>query len=153
MGYSFQLAARVLLYAPSHRQDSTYHNMKDQSDNPSHHKKTLHHGATPHSWTYTKNNNDSLLEISLKSDFATNKCSHHWAIGGTAPNQLIARSEFEVHRQIYTEWMWQRLWLVHICDSGDLCRYFDIYPMYSVAFVVWWIITVTFATCWYLECV
>ena len=35
----------------------------------------------------------------------------------------------------------KRLWLVHICDSGDLCRYFDIYPMYSVAFVVWWIIT------------
>ena len=30
---------------------------------------------------------------------------------------------------------------MHICDSGDLCRYFDIYPMYSVAFVVWWIIT------------
>ena len=25
MGYSFRLAARVLLYAPSHRQDSTYH--------------------------------------------------------------------------------------------------------------------------------
>ena len=25
MGYSFWLAARVLLYAPSHRQDSTYH--------------------------------------------------------------------------------------------------------------------------------
>ena len=25
----------------------------------------------------------------------------------------------------------------NICDSGDLCRYFDIYPMYSVAFVVW----------------
>ena len=25
IGYSFQLAARVLLYAPSHRQDSTYH--------------------------------------------------------------------------------------------------------------------------------
>ena len=24
MGYSFQLTARVLLYAPSHRQDSTY---------------------------------------------------------------------------------------------------------------------------------
>ena len=29
----------------------------------------------------------------------------------------------------------------YICDSGDLCRYFDIYPMYSVAFVVWRIIT------------
>ena len=25
MGYSFRLAARVLLYAPSHRQDNTYH--------------------------------------------------------------------------------------------------------------------------------
>ena len=23
---------------------------------------------------------------------------------------------------------------MHICDSGDLRRYFDIYPMYSVAF-------------------
>ena len=27
MGYSFRLAARVLLYAPSHRQDSTYHSL------------------------------------------------------------------------------------------------------------------------------
>ena len=27
MGYSFRLTARVLLYAPSHRQDSTYHNI------------------------------------------------------------------------------------------------------------------------------
>ena len=27
MGYSFQLAAMVLLYAPSHRQDSTYHGL------------------------------------------------------------------------------------------------------------------------------
>ena len=27
MGYSFQLTARVLLYAPSHRQDSTYHSL------------------------------------------------------------------------------------------------------------------------------
>ena len=27
MGYSFRLAARVLLYAPSHRQDNTYHNL------------------------------------------------------------------------------------------------------------------------------
>ena len=58
-------------------------------------------------------------------------------LGGIAPNQVIARSEFEVHHQIYTEWMWWRLWLVHICDSGDLCRYFDIYPMFSVAFLVW----------------
>ena len=27
MGYSFQLTARVLLYAPSHRQDCTYHSL------------------------------------------------------------------------------------------------------------------------------
>ena len=27
MGYFFQLAARALLYAPSYRQDSTYHNL------------------------------------------------------------------------------------------------------------------------------
>ena len=27
IGYSFQLAARVLLYAPSHRQDSTYYGL------------------------------------------------------------------------------------------------------------------------------
>ena len=58
IGYSYRLTARVLLYAPSHRQDNTYHGafvtpvvehwleqeiaqwvhpMKDRSDNPSHH--------------------------------------------------------------------------------------------------------------------
>ena len=52
MGYSFQLTEMVLLYAPSHRQDSTYHSlwytgrwnekwlngstMKDRSNDPSH---------------------------------------------------------------------------------------------------------------------
>ena len=61
MGYSFRLAERVLLYAPSHRQDGTYHSlfapvvehwleretaqwvhpMKDRSDDPSHHERTL----------------------------------------------------------------------------------------------------------------
>ena len=61
IGYSFQLTARVLLYAPFHRQDSTYHSlcytsrghwlereiaqwvhpMKDRSDDPSHHEQTL----------------------------------------------------------------------------------------------------------------
>ena len=66
----FQLAARVLLYASSDRQDSTYHGlcytshgalagtrntqwvhpMKDRSDNPSHHEWTLYHGATSRSF-------------------------------------------------------------------------------------------------------
>ena len=61
MGYSFQLAAMVLLYASSHRQDNTYHvlcytsrgalagkkiaqwvhSMKDRSDDSSHHEQTV----------------------------------------------------------------------------------------------------------------
>ena len=52
IGYCFRLTARVLLYAPSHRQDSTYHclereiaqwvhPMTDRSDDPSHHERTL----------------------------------------------------------------------------------------------------------------
>ena len=56
IGYSYRLTARVLLYAPSHRQDNTYHGlcywlerelaqwvhpMKDRSDDPSHHERTL----------------------------------------------------------------------------------------------------------------
>ena len=61
IGYSFRLTARVLLYAPSHRQESTYHSlcyivvehwlereiaqwvhpMNDRSNNPSHHERTL----------------------------------------------------------------------------------------------------------------
>ena len=61
ISYSFQLTARVILYAPSHRQDSTYHSLyytsrgalagmeiahwvhpiKDRSDVPSHHERTL----------------------------------------------------------------------------------------------------------------
>ena len=62
IGYSYRLTARVLLYAPSHRQDNTYHAfvtpvvehwlereiaqwvhpMKDRSDDPSHHERTLY---------------------------------------------------------------------------------------------------------------
>ena len=60
MGYSLRLAARVILYTLSHRQDSTYHSlwytgwndrstMKDRSDHPSLHKWTLYHGVTSHS--------------------------------------------------------------------------------------------------------
>ena len=61
MGYSFRLTARVLLYANSHRQDCTCHDlcytsrgalagtrnstmgrpMKDRSNDPSHHERTL----------------------------------------------------------------------------------------------------------------
>ena len=69
IGYSYRLTARVLLYAPSHRQDNTYHSLcftsrgalagtrnssmgawppvGDRSDNPSRHERTAaDHGAT-----------------------------------------------------------------------------------------------------------
>ena len=57
MGYSFQLAARGLLYAPSHRQDSIYHSLcyssqvtRNGSVCPSlHYERTLYHGAISHS--------------------------------------------------------------------------------------------------------
>ena len=60
IGYSYRLTARVLLYAPSHRQDTTafvtpvvehwlereiaqwVHPSKDRSDDPLHHERTLY---------------------------------------------------------------------------------------------------------------
>ena len=41
IGYSFRLTARVILYAPSHRQGQWVHPLKDWSDDPSHHERTL----------------------------------------------------------------------------------------------------------------
>ena len=65
IGYSYRLTARVLLYAPSHRQDCTYHGlcytshgaqagtrnspMKDRSDDPLHHERTLLPQSSPFS--------------------------------------------------------------------------------------------------------
>ena len=61
IGYSFRLTARVLLYAPSHRQDNTYHSLcytsrgtlagtRNSSMVPPHHtmSKRSYHGATSH---------------------------------------------------------------------------------------------------------
>ena len=73
IGYSYRLAARVLLYASSHRQDNTYHclcytsrgalagtriaqwvhPMKDRSDDPPHHEQTLY------LCDYNNNNNNN----------------------------------------------------------------------------------------------
>ena len=55
IGYSFRLAARVLLYAPSHRQDNTYHGhcytsrgalagTRNSSMGPSHRQDNTYHG-------------------------------------------------------------------------------------------------------------
>ena len=64
IGYSYRLTARVLLYAPSHRQDNTYHNLyytspgalagtRNSSMGPphegSHHERTLYLWATSRS--------------------------------------------------------------------------------------------------------
>ena len=39
-----------------------------------------------------------LFEMERACYTSVNSCT-----GGSAPNQVIARSEFEVHRQMYTE--------------------------------------------------
>ena len=78
----FLLTARVLLYAPSHRQDSTYHSlcytsrgalagtrnrvhpMKDRSDDPSHHERTLlprSYISLPHCEKEINNNNNLTM--------------------------------------------------------------------------------------------
>ena len=80
IGYSFRLTARVLLYASSHRQDSTYqafvtpvvehwmkqeiaqwvHPMKDRSDDPSHHERTLLPWSYISLLDYTDSTNDKV---------------------------------------------------------------------------------------------
>ena len=89
MGYSFRLAARVLLYAPSHRQDNTYHSlcytsrehwlereiaqwvhpMKDWSDDPSHHEQML----LPRSYI-------SLLGMRNRAQWVHHEGSIRWPI-------------------------------------------------------------------------
>ena len=69
IGYSYRLTARLLLYAPSHRQDNTYHGLcytsrgalagtrnssmgpphEDRSDDPPHNERTLYLWATSRS--------------------------------------------------------------------------------------------------------
>ena len=87
--YSFLLAARFLLYVPSHRQDSTYHglcytsrgalagtrnsSMKDRSDDPSHHERML----LPRSWLKIGHSVSSQL-------------THSWS--EINPCQLVTRS-------------------------------------------------------------
>ena len=81
MGYYFQLTARVLLYAPSHRQDSTYHSLWYTSRgalagtrnssmgppwkiDPTTHRtmsERSYHGATSRSLSYLKRHYDVLL--------------------------------------------------------------------------------------------
>ena len=63
IGYSFRLTARVLLYAPSHRQDSTYHGLCYTSRGGSIRRPIMsersYHGATCRSRSYI--NSSSLF--------------------------------------------------------------------------------------------
>ena len=86
IGYSYRLTARVLLYAPSHRQDNTYHglcytsrgalagtrnsSMKDRSDDPSHHERTLYLWATSRS-PYLVRQDNTIYIFSIKFNFSS----------------------------------------------------------------------------------
>ena len=62
IGYSYRLAARVLLYAPSHRQDNTYHGLCYTSrgalagtrNSSMDHGQMLYNGATYHSFAFIR---------------------------------------------------------------------------------------------------
>ena len=127
IGYSFRLAARVLLYAPSHRQDNTttafvtpfveywldrelaqwVHPMKDRSDNPSHHERTLYLWATSRS-------------------SSTRGAMGHWIHATSWTHWDVSRSSqcstYVLWYLLFYLWVlvpasaqWQRLWYVLSC--------------------------------------
>ena len=73
IGYSFRLTARVLLYAPSHRQDSTYHGLCYTS-----------RGAL----AGTRNSSmDPPWRIDPTTHRTMSECSHHGATSRSAPDK------------------------------------------------------------------
>ena len=118
MGYYFRLTARVLLYAPSHRQDSTYHCLCYTSRGSLAGTRNSSMGP-PHEGSIRRPNapwaNALTTELHLapcvRRDIKLDGIRSEWltctfranCYGGIAPNQMIARSEFEVLREIYTE--------------------------------------------------
>ena len=105
IGYSFRLTARVLLYAPSHRQDSTYHGfvtpvvvhwlereiaqwvhpMKDRSDDPSHHERTL----LPRSYILLRKMNNSSISYNSFHAFMTVRCQHTKTTEKIMPGRVL----------------------------------------------------------------
>ena len=78
MGYSFWLTARVLLYAPSHRQDNTYHSLCYTSC-----------GAP------AGTSNSSMgppWRIVLMTHCTTSERSYHWATSHSVKRGMIGRS-------------------------------------------------------------
>ena len=78
MDYSFRLTARVLLYAPSHRQDNTYHGLCYTSRGALAGTRTDNEGNVPNAiplqWRiYTKNKGGG--SIGMESRVLTSKMS------------------------------------------------------------------------------
>ena len=91
IGYSYRLTARVLLYAPSHKQDNTYHGFcytsrgalvgtrnssmgpphEGSTDDSSHHERTLYLSYVPLPWTGKRSGTLILKVIILKICFDT----------------------------------------------------------------------------------
>ena len=63
IGYSFRLTARVLLYAPSHRQDSTYHGLCYTSRKTYTNTHIQKHKHTTHTHTHTYIQTNECLTI------------------------------------------------------------------------------------------
>ena len=93
MGYSFRLTARVLLYAPSHRQDNTYHGLcytsrgalagtRNSSMGPPHDgsiRRPSHHERTLLPWSYislSKVKDEMLYITSMHTNTLTNTSIH-----------------------------------------------------------------------------
>ena len=126
IGYSYRLAARVLLYAPSHRQDNTYHGLcytsrgalagtRNSSMGPPHEgsiRRPIAPGLDRVHKLQKPRAADSFprpivagFERYKDREAAVRRAAPRTLVGtgGIAPNHMIARSEFEVHRQINKE--------------------------------------------------
>ena len=146
IGYSYQLTARVLLYAPSHRQDNTYHSLchtsrvaltgtRNSSMGPPHEGSIRRPtapwaNALPLSYVPLSALQAGHGKVSMASCWRTplqrdsvgpsvvihvhRSTSKGTLEGGIALNQVIVRSEFEVHLKL----------LRSECNEGcDWCIY------------------------------
>ena len=113
MGYSFWLAARVLLYAPSHRQDSTYHDLcytsrralagtRNSSMGPFHEGSTTHRTMSERSY-HGAATSRSLLIISY-GELAVYKYILTLAMG----YQLPALMTLTTHICLKTQEWWRK---------------------------------------------
>ena len=139
MGFSFRLAARVLLYAPSHRQDSTYHDLcytsrgalagMRNSSMGSPHEGSIRRPIAP--WA-----NALTTELHLRNDSARKKtrCCYHFmgyslqlaarnhcctscgAMGGTRKSSMGAPMRDRPNDLSHCEWM-----LEHGAMRREIC--------------------------------